>query len=156
MAMSSFLILPANRSASKNSFSSFSGLARKSSGVFESSFSRLCKYHEAAASDIKNKTSPFSQLPESITTDRMLLSCKQEFEATNTGAVLKLSERESGKAFSNAPPRLCIRQVSPRAIACHDGASDLRSNSIPAKAANEPIRAFSSEYHDRVRPAHES
>src|SRR5262249_15813093 len=119
-------------------------------------FSKRCKHHDAAASDINSSTSPFSQLPESITADGIVLSCKAAFDATSTGAEVKLSERESGKLFNSAPPRQCSRHVSPSATDFHDGLAVLSSSSTPTKAANDPVRAFSSEYHDRVRPFHES
>ena len=76
----------------------------------------------AAPSDISNSTSPFSQPPESITTDCIVLSCNAAFDATSIGDELKLSERESGKLFKSAPPRQCSRHVSPSAIAFHEGA----------------------------------
>src|ERR1041385_3918969 len=155
MARSSFLILPACRSSSKNRCNSSSVFAVRKSAS-KSPFSKRCKHHDAAASDIINSTSPFSQLPESITADCIALSCKAHFEATSTGAELKLSDRESGKLFNSAPSRQCSRHASPSAIACHVGVSVLRSSSTPTKAAKDPLRAFSSEYHDRVRPFHES
>src|SRR5215510_14844777 len=86
----------------------------------------------------------------------MLTSCKEESEATSTGAELKLSERERGKLFRRVPRRQCNRHASPKAIACHEGESALRSSSTPTKAANDPARAFSSAYHDKVRPFQES
>src|SRR6185437_2681028 len=153
MARSSFLILPACRSSSKNRFNSSSVRAVKKSAS-KSPFSKRCKHHDAAASDINNSTSPFSQLPDSITTDGIVLSCNFAFEATSTGVELKSSERVSGKLFNSSAPRQCSRHESPSAIAFHEGPS--RSSSTPTKAANDPLRAFSSEYHDRVRPFHES
>src|SRR5215207_4173201 len=156
IATSSFLILPAIRSSSKNRLNSSSHFASKSFCVQPSPFSRRCKYHEATASDISNNTSPLSKLPESITIDGMLLSCRDESEATSIGAVLKLSERERGKLLISAPPRQCSRQASPSAIAFQEGKSELRSSSTPTKAANDPARAFSSEYHERFRPFQES
>src|SRR5215211_6536804 len=155
MARSSFRILPACRSSSKNRRSSSSSFAVKKSAS-KSPFSNRRKHQAAAASDISNSTSPFSQLPESTTTDCIVLSCNAEFDATSTGAELKLSDRESGKLFNSAPPRQCSRHASPSAIACHEGVSVLKSSSTPTKAANDPVRAFSSEYHDMVRPFHES
>src|SRR5688500_345287 len=154
IARSSFLILPANRSSSKNRFNSSSHFVSKRSS--ELPFSRRCKYHEATASDINNNTSPLSQLPESITTDGMLPSCRDESEATSIGAVLKLSERERGKPLISVPRRQCSRQASPNAIAFQEGKSKLRFSSTPTKAANDPARAFSSEYHERFRPFQDS
>src|SRR5687768_13812218 len=69
IARSSFLILPANRSSSKNRYNSSSHFVSKRFCRQPSPFSRRRKYHEATASDISNNTSPFSHLPESITTD---------------------------------------------------------------------------------------
>src|SRR5215217_7357644 len=156
IARSSFLILPAIRSWSKNSPSSLSGRVKKQSSAARSSFSKHFKYHDAAASDININTSPLSQLPESITTDFMLFSCSAQFEATRIGALLKLSDRASGKLLTSMSPRRCSRQVSPKATAFHEGNSLLRSNSTPTKAANDPVRAFASAYHDRLRPFHDS
>src|SRR6185295_1692641 len=116
--------------ASKNRRSSSSSFPFNKSGS-KSPFSNRCRHHAAAASDASNKTSPFSQLPESTTTDCIAVSCNAHFEATNTGAELKLSERESGKLFKSASPRQCNRHVSPSAIAFHDGVPDLRSSSTP-------------------------
>src|SRR5215218_9036737 len=155
MAMSSFLILPACRSPSKNRRNSSSSFPLKKLGS-KSPFSKRCKHHAATPSDIRSRTSSFSQLPESTTTACIVLSCNVTFDATSIGFELKLSERESGKLFSNSPPRQCSRHVSPSAIPFHDGVLLLRSSSTPTKAANDPPRAFSSEYHDRVRPFHES
>src|SRR5215213_2637550 len=149
-AMSSFLILPTKRSSSKNRSSSSSCLERINSSGSRSLVSRRCKYQAAMPSDISSSTSPVSQLPESITTDGMILSCREQSEATSTGPLLKLSECERGKLFSNAPRRQCSKQLSPSAIARHEGES--LSSSTPTKAANDPLRAFSSEYHDRLRP----
>src|ERR1043166_431277 len=156
IARSSFRILPANRSSSKNSISSLSGRVKKQFSITRSSFSKHCKYQDATASDINNSTSPLSQFPESITTDFMLLSCSAEFEATRIGALLKLSDLASGKLFTSTLPRRCNRQASPKAIAFHEGNSLFRSSSTPTKAANDPVRAFVSAYHDRFRPFHES
>src|ERR1041385_676890 len=156
IARSSFLILPANRSSSKNSINSSSGRVKKQFSAARSSFSKHCKYQDATASDISNKTSPLSQLPVSITTDFMLLSCSAQFEATRIGAFVKLSERASGKLLTSTSPRRCSRQVSPKAIAFQQGDSFFRSNSTPTKAANDPVRAFASAYHDKFRPFHDS
>src|SRR6185295_2341907 len=155
MARSSFRILPVCRSPSKKRRSSSSSFLVKKSAS-KSPFSKRCKHHDAAASDISNSTSSLSQLPESTTTDCIVLSCNAAFDATSIGVELKLSERESGKLFKSSPPRQCSRHASPSAIPLHDGVLLLRSSSTPTNAANDPVRAFSSEYHDRVRPFHES
>src|SRR5215217_8012360 len=154
--MSSFRILPANRSSSKNRSSSSFCFERISSSGSTSFVSRRCRYQAAIPSDISSSTSPLSQVPESTTSDCMILSCNEQSEATSTGPLLKLSEWERGKLLSNVPRRQCSKQASPSAIACHEGESGSRFSSIPIKAANDPVRAFSSEYHDKLRPLHES
>src|ERR1041384_8115389 len=120
MARSSFLILPACRSSSKNRCNSSSVFPVKKSAS-KSPFSKRCKHHDAAPSDISNSTSPFSQTPESAITDDIVLSCNSALDPTSIRDELKLSERESGRLFKSSPPRQCNRHVSPSAIACHDG-----------------------------------
>src|SRR6185369_1834845 len=155
-ARSSFLILPASRSSSKNCFSSSSSFVSNNSFGSRSPFSKRSRNQQAIASESNSSTSRLSQFPESITTDFMLVSCIDASEATSTGALLKLSGRERGKLFNKLPLRQCSKHESPSAIAFHEGDSALKSSSTPTRAANEPVRAFSSEYHDRFRPFQEA
>src|SRR5690349_7361825 len=71
------------------------------------------------------------------------------------GALLKLAEFESGRLLMSGPLRQCSRQASPSAIAFQLGASVRKSSSTPTKAANDPVRAFSSAYHESVSCFHE-
>src|SRR5262249_45427695 len=155
-ATSSSDIRPCERSSEISSRSSVSRPFFNSTSKLERACSSARKYQHAIASDSIKSTSSFFSDPLPLTTLSTANPCSLDRDGTSSGVALNCSDFAKGSEVTTELSRQCTRHESPSAIACQLGAGASSASCTPTKAAKEPVRAFSSEYHESRKPLHES